>query len=112
MTVAEPKALGAAQHKLQAFGPFIVVITLIATLWTLVLWVSHNQQLRLTQHTEQQLRLVNNSVVQQTRGLLQGIENDLRIVDHWIQSHPQTDPHLDRALSELIARLEKAAAVW
>jgi diguanylate cyclase (GGDEF)-like protein/PAS domain S-box-containing protein len=100
---------GRLRRRLLAYGPFIVTFGLVALLWAIVLVSSVIQHERISSDAQQQLRLVNNAVVQHTRGLLQGIESNLQVLDHWVQSHPQNDPRQDAALAELIARLDQGA---
>ena len=95
------------RRRLLAYGPFIVTLGLVALLWAIVLVSSVVQQQRIAADAQQQLRLVNNAVVQHTRGLLQAIESNLQVLDHWVQAHPQNDPRQDAALSELISRLDQ-----
>jgi len=98
---------GRLRRRLLAYGPFIVTFGLVALLWAIVLVSSGIQQERISSDAQQQLRLVNNAVVQHTRGLLQGVESNLQVLDHWVQSHPESDPRQDAALAELIARLNQ-----
>ena len=100
---------GRLRHRLLVHGPFIVTMGLVALLWAIVLVASSSQQQRIAADAQEQLRLVNNAVVQHTRGLLQSIESDLTVLDHWVQAHPQNDPRQDPALAELISRLDRGA---
>ncbi len=106
MSFLSPAPEGWLRQRLQAFGPFIVVLGLVALMWALVLVSSAVQQERIANDAQQQLRLINNAVVQQTRGLLQRVEGELQVLDHWVQSHPQNDPRQDMALAELISQLD------
>ncbi|HET7792102.1 MAG TPA: diguanylate cyclase [Rhizobacter sp.] len=94
---------GRLRHRVQALAPFFVTFGLLALLWTVVLVSSGIQQARITNDAQQQLRLVNNAVVQHTRGLLQNVDGKLQVIDHWVQAHPQADPRQDRGLAALLA---------
>ncbi|MEO8155848.1 MAG: diguanylate cyclase [Rhizobacter sp.] len=107
MKLAAPVREGRLRHRLQVMGPFIVVGGLLTILWSVVLVSSSIQQERIANDALQQLRLINNAVSQQTRGLLQGIESDLQVLDHWVQAHPDIDPRQDTALAGLMARLNE-----
>ena len=109
MTFSQAAREGRLRHRLLAYGPFIVTFGLVALLWTIVLVSSTIQQQRIAADAQEQLRLVNNAVVQHTRGLLQNIESNLTVLDHWVQAHPQNDPRQDAALAELISRLDHGA---
>ena len=82
---------------------------LLLRLWAVVLVSSKIQQQRISNDAQQQLRLINNAVVQHTRGLLQGIDRRMQVIDHWVQSHPQANPLEDRALAQLVSLLNEPA---
>lgn len=82
---------------------------LLAVLWALILIFSVVQERRMLAGAQKQLRLINNAVVQHTRGLLQGIETNLALLDRWVQSHPPADPAQDSGLAELVARLNQGS---
>ncbi|MEO8155699.1 MAG: PDC sensor domain-containing protein, partial [Rhizobacter sp.] len=107
MKPSAPLREGRLRRRLQVLGPFIVMGGLLALLWAMVLVSASVQQERIANGGLQQLRLINNAASQQTRGLLQGIENNLQVLDHWVQAHPDTDPRQDAALGELMARLHE-----
>jgi diguanylate cyclase (GGDEF)-like protein/PAS domain S-box-containing protein len=101
---------GRLRHRVLALGPFIVTALLLALLWTVVLVSSVVQQRRIADDAQAQLQLINNAVVQHTRGLLQGVEGNLKALDHWVQSHPETNPRQDAALAELVSRLDQGGS--
>ncbi len=98
-----------AHRRLQARGPHIAMFGLLAVLWALILIFSVVQERRMVEGAHKQLRLINNAVVQHARGLLQGIETNLALLDHWVQSRPQADPLQDNGLAELVARLNQGS---
>lgn len=98
-----------AHHRLQALGPFIAVFSLLAVLWGLVLVFAVIQERRFADQGQRQLRLINNAVLQQTRGLLQAAESGLEVLDHWVQSHPQNDLLPDTGRAELIEHLDRGS---
>lgn len=109
MKLPAPVAGERLRHRVQVLGPFIVVTTLVALMWALVLVSASVQQARIASDGLRQMRLINNAVSQQTRGMLQSIESDLQVLDHWVQAHPEVDPRQDTALAELITRLDQGA---
>ncbi|MBC7957432.1 MAG: diguanylate cyclase [Cytophagales bacterium] len=84
-----------------------MTFVLLVTLWSVVLTFGVVQERRLLEGAQQQLRLINNAVLQQTRGLLQGIESDLAVIDHWVKTHPQNDPRQDTGLTDLVAHMSQ-----
>lgn len=82
---------------------------LLAVLWALILIFAVVQERRMINGAQKQLRLVTSAVVQHTRGLLQGIETNLALIDHWVRSHPLADPEQDSGLAELVARLNQGS---
>jgi len=98
-----------AHRRLQARGPYIAMFGLLAVLWALILIFSVVQERRMVEGAQKQLRLINNVVVQQTSGLLRGIEANLALLDHWVQTHPQTDPLQDTGLAGLLTQLNQGS---
>lgn len=94
-----------AHRRLQARGPHIAMFGLLAVLWALILIFAVVQEQRMVEGAQKQLRLINNVVSQHTRSLLRGIETDLALLDHWVQTHPQTDPLQDADLAGLVNQL-------
>ncbi len=82
---------------------------LLAVLWALILIFAVVQERRMVEGAQKQLRLINNVVVQHARGLLRGIETDLGLLDHWVQTHPQADPLQDPELAGLVAQLNQGS---
>ena len=82
---------------------------LLAVLWALILIFSVVQERRMVEGAQKQLSLINNVVVQHTQGLLRGIETDLALLDHWVQTHPQADPLHDPGLAGLVTQLNQGS---
>ncbi len=82
---------------------------LLVVLWALILIFSAVQERRMVEGAQKQLRLINNVVVQQTRGLLSRIETDLALLDHWVQTHSQADASQDSGLAGLVTRLNEGS---
>ncbi|HEX3141406.1 MAG TPA: hypothetical protein VHQ87_15195, partial [Rhizobacter sp.] len=110
MKLFESARDGRLRQRVQALGPFIFSFSLLALLWVVVLVSLSIQQQRITDDAQKQLRLINNGVVQHTRGLLQSIESKLQVIDHWVQAHPQNDPRHDPELAKLLSRLTDPTA--
>ncbi len=98
-----------AHRRLQGRGPHIAMFGLLAVLWALILIFAVVQERRMVESAQKQLRLINNVVAQHTRGLLRGIETDLALLDHWVQTHPQTDALQDSGLAGLMTRLNQGS---
>jgi diguanylate cyclase (GGDEF)-like protein/PAS domain S-box-containing protein len=101
---------GRPHSRLQAFGPFVAVFLLLATLWGLVLGFAVVQERRMLDGAQQQLRLINNAVSQQTDDLLQGVDRDLQVLEHWLARAQRGDPRQDLALADLVGKLDAASA--
>ncbi len=96
--------------RLLLFGPFIAVLVVLATLWTLVIWFSASQQTRLVEDQRKQLRLINVAVTQQAAAMFRSIGTDLVLLDHWLQSHPGPDALADPELARLTTDLQAGYA--
>lgn len=92
--------------RLLAWGPVISVVLLLAILWGLVLGYSVVQEGRFVQSARQQLRLINNAAVVQTRSLLASVEHDFDVLQHWL-THPQPEPRQDATLGKLLEAMAR-----
>jgi diguanylate cyclase (GGDEF)-like protein/PAS domain S-box-containing protein len=107
VSATRPAPSSQARHaRLISWGPAIAVFALLAVLWSTVLGFAVVQEQRIVDGAQQQLRLINNAVSQQTRGLLQGVDSNFDVLQHWLRHAPPTfDALEDRALAELAERM-------
>ena len=86
---------------------FGIVGMVLVALWGLILWFAAVQKQRLLDESQRELVHLSSAVAHHTESLFRSVETALHVIDHWLQTHPETDPLRDASFQEFVDRLRR-----
>jgi diguanylate cyclase (GGDEF)-like protein len=96
-------------ERFQRWGLIAIIAAMLAALWIFLIGVSSVQRTRLTDEAAEDLAQLNRAVSQQVESMFRSSEGALRLIEVWLQAHPDIDPGTDRALARLVDELRLAS---
>jgi diguanylate cyclase (GGDEF)-like protein len=93
----------------QKWGLLLVVGLMLCGVWAFILSTLSTQKSSLLEERQRQLAQLNSAVAQQTAGLLNYIEMNLRVMDRYLQANPGIDPVRDPGFVGLVDMLRRSS---